>query len=118
MGGLTIISLPWPAKELSPNYRSRSHWPRTRAIAKARREAWLLTLEALGCVAPGKLLTITFNPPDRRRRDDDNMIASTKALRDGIADALGCDDHGFKPEYRFGNPVKGGRVVVEIGESD
>jgi crossover junction endodeoxyribonuclease RusA len=44
------------------------------------------------------------------------MIGAFKAGRDGVADALGCDDHGFRPTYRFDEPVKGGAVVVEIGE--
>jgi crossover junction endodeoxyribonuclease RusA len=109
---LTIISLPWPAKALSPNHRSRSHWPRTRALKKARETAWALTLEAK---ASGTLLTVTFNPPDKQPRDKDNLIASTKAYQDGISDALRCDDSTFDPEYHIGNPVKGGRVVVEIG---
>lgn len=115
MGGLTLISLPWPARELSPNFRSRSHWPRTRAIGKARQVAWGLTLEAK---ARGTLLAVTFNPPDRRHRDLDNLIAASKAFQDGIADALQVNDRAFRPEYRFGNPVKGGRVVVEIGEAN
>ena len=50
-------------------------------------------------VAPeteGRLhLWIDFYPPDRRARDDDNMIASFKSGRDGIADALGIDDKRF-----------------------
>lgn len=75
--------------------------------------AWVLTLAA---AAKGKLLTVTFNPPDKRQRDRDNMIASVKAYQDGIADALGANDHTFSPEYRFGNPEILGRVVVEIGE--
>lgn len=34
-------------------------------------------------------------PPDKRRRDDDNIIASFKSGRDGIADAIGIDDCRF-----------------------
>lgn len=113
-GKLTIISLPWPAKELSPNYRSRTHHGKARATKTARTLAWGMTLEAK---AQGTLLTVTFNPPDRQRRDRDNMIASTKAFQDGIADALKVNDHIFDPEYRVGNPTPGGRVVVEIGEA-
>ena len=32
---------------------------------------------------------------DRRARDDDNIIASFKAGRDGMAQALGIDDKRF-----------------------
>ena len=59
-------------------------------------------------------MTITFVPPDRRHRDDDNMIASLKAARDGIADALGVNDRRFRPNYVFAEPEKPGRVEVEI----
>lgn len=111
---LTVISLPWPPKELSPNARRRIHWRKAGPIAKQyRRACWALTLQSQ---AVGKLLSVTFNPPDRRRRDDDGMIGAFKAGRDGIADALRCDDHTFRPDYRFGNVHPGGRIVVEIGE--
>ena len=46
---------------------------------------------------------ITFYPPDARRRDDDNMIGSFRAARDGIADALGVDDRRFRPHYFLPN---------------
>ena len=36
--------------------------------------------------------TLEFRHAMRRRRDDDNLAASCKAYRDGIADALGIDD--------------------------
>jgi hypothetical protein len=42
------------------------------------------------------------------------MIGAFKAGRDGVAEALGCDDYKFRPAYQFGEPVKGGKVVVEI----
>jgi len=60
-------------------------------------------------------VVLTFSPPDKRRYDDDNLIARCKAYLDGIADALGVDDSRF----RLGKPVraesiKGGNVRVEI----
>lgn len=109
---VTIISLPWPAKELSPNHRSRTYHAKARATKVARAMAWAETTKAK---AQGTLLTVAFCPPDKRARDRDNMIASAKAYQDGIADALSANDHSFNPEYRFANPTKGGRVVVEIG---
>ena len=39
---------------------------------------------------------IDFYPPDRRHRDDDNMISAFKAGRDGVADALGINDKRFR----------------------
>lgn len=116
-----LISLPWPDKRLSPN--ARSHWSRTSRVKRnARQEAALLARAALGPgvkaigveLAEGGSIPvkITFYPPDRRFRDDDNMIASFKAARDGIADALGIDDRKFRPHYHFAEPEKPGRIEV------
>lgn len=59
-------------------------------------------------------MRVSFFPPDRRRRDDDGCIGAWKHGRDGMADAFGLDDHAFRPEYRFCEPIKGGKVVVEV----
>ena len=109
-----MIELPWPPKELNPN--ARTHWARKSRAAKGyRSDCHLLTL-ASGVVAPeGEvLLDITFCPPDRRRRDDDNCLAAFKSGRDGVADALGIDDNRFVTTLRMGEPVKGGMVLVRI----
>jgi len=39
---------------------------------------------------------LDFFPPSRAKRDDDNVPASFKAGRDGVADALRCDDARFR----------------------
>lgn len=117
---MTTVTYPWPPKELTPNFKRRKHWSAYREPARLYRLACKgLTKNAHVGVAAGDvpvLMTVTFNPPDRRRRDDDGMISSFKAGRDGIADALGIDDHWFKPSYHFGDPVKGGAVSVLFGE--
>lgn len=111
----TTLSLPWPPKELSPNAKRRKHWRVYQPFAKRyRADCFWLTKAAR--IRGSAILSVTFYPPDRRKRDDDGMIGAFKAGRDGIADALGCDDHAFRPSYHFADPVKGGRVVVEIGD--
>ena len=42
------------------------------------------------------------------------MIASFKAMQDGIADALKWDDANWNEEYRFAPPEKPGKVEVEL----
>jgi hypothetical protein len=87
------ITLPLPHKRLSPN--ARSHWRAKAAQTKVHRQrARLLTLEALnGQPAPTfSGYRLAFFLPDARNRDDDNLAASCKAYRDGIADALRVDD--------------------------
>lgn len=112
-----VVILPWPDAKLSPNARGK-HWGARAAAKKVAREVgFALTRAVFGTTRPnwlGASLDITFCPPDRRRRDDDNAIGSFKAYRDGIADALDIDDHKFKCSYAFDKPVKGGAVRVEI----
>lgn len=115
--------LPWPDPSLAPNRKNGQHWTATHA-AKGKRlaDARLLTLTAMrqaGYIPPnGPLaLMLTFCAPDRRRRDLDNLLAALKADFDGVAQALGVDDQLFEPlTLRRGEPVKGGRVVLEIDE--
>lgn len=112
---MSPLVLPWPPKELSPN--SRTHWRKKSPITKAYKQAcWALCKEA-GITAPkveGRLhLWLTFCPPDRRHRDDDNMIASFKAGRDGLALALGIDDKRFIC-HPFVSDTIGGMVKVTI----
>lgn len=88
------ITLPLPSPKLSPN--GRTHWRAKSQLTKLHRHrAKLATLALLpGDTRPTfTRYTLAFYFPDRRHRDDDNAAASCKAYRDGIADALGIDDH-------------------------
>jgi crossover junction endodeoxyribonuclease RusA len=110
------VELTWPPRGLFPNKERTQSWRKSgRLAALYRRECWVMTLASK---ARGKLLRVVFHQPDRRRRDDDGMIAAFKAGRDGIADALGVDDFAFRPKYEFADdPVKWGKVVVTIGDA-
>jgi hypothetical protein len=91
------LTLPLPHRGLSPN--ARSHWRnRHRLTKRARWVAKCVTLAALAGEASPVFTryTLTFFFPNAIHRDDDNAAASCKAYRDGIADALGIDDHGLR----------------------
>jgi len=110
------IKLPWPPKECSPN--ARGHWSKRAKAAKAYRNECAYEALAWGAhklnLPDGPIgLELAFYPPDRRKRDDDNIIASFKAGRDGLADALGIDDNRFLAIYRVDKQT-GGFVVVTI----
>lgn len=113
---MTQIVLPWPAKELLPNARVHFH-PKARITRAHHALAFYAATEAgvprFHDVGPIRLLW-TFNPPDKRRRDMDGMISACKAFQDGLAKAWGVDDYRFEPTYRRADPVKGGRVLVEV----
>lgn len=123
------IELPWPDPILSPN--KRPHWvQKAKAAKKARSDAFKMTPSAVtlgGCEnakhgpaafasVPNYRYKITLCPPDKRRRDDDNAEAACKPYRDGICDKLGINDFQLYPSTRdWGEVVKGGKVIVEIG---
>jgi Holliday junction resolvase RusA-like endonuclease len=97
-----------------------------RAKKKARIQTKFMCLAALGddpaAAAPlfkaDRLnVRMTFIPDTRRRRDLDNLIAATKAHRDGISDALGLDDSRFLVTYELAEqPTRPAvvRVTLEV----
>lgn len=109
------VTLPWPPKELSPNARIHYH-AKARSAKSYREHAYWLT-KAAGALAPaegGIALRFDFHPPDKRKRDLDNMLASIKAGVDGIADALEVNDQRFGFWLSREEPVKGGKIVVTV----
>jgi crossover junction endodeoxyribonuclease RusA len=116
MGGIT---LPWPPKELSPN--ARVHFQRKASFAKTYREYayWTAKMDmALAKAVQGiegeVLVRIDFHPPDARKRDLDNMLASVKSGLDGMADAIEINDSRFALHLYRQDPVPNGKVVVSI----
>jgi len=109
-----MITLPWPPRELSPN--ARVHFRTKAAATKAYREqAYWLAKASLLAMPEGRInLRFDFHPPDKRRRDLDNMLASIKAGVDGIADAHEVNDHRFAFWLSREDPVPNGKIVVSI----
>lgn len=110
------VLLPYPNKDLNPNKRLNPH-VKAKVFKAAKNEAYTLAIEAGLKGIRQRKLRLLFSPPDRRRRDLDNMHASMKAALDGIALAIGCDDSEFCPIIiDRSSPVKGGSVLVEFYE--
>ena len=107
-----IIQFPWPPKQLSPN--ARVHWAKKANAAKHyKADCLMLVIRRSGIVGQSKF-KIMFSPPDKRKRDADNLIASFKAGFDALSIATGIDDSKFEWTYVRGEPVKGGAVIVEV----
>jgi crossover junction endodeoxyribonuclease RusA len=118
------IELPFPPAELFPNRKNGKHWA---SVAGAKTKAWgdayTLAHQAVNkhrgewYPLTGDIpVSITFCPPDKRLRDDDNCLAACKAQIDGVATALTVNDRQFTPiTLKRGEPIKGGAVVLEIG---
>ena len=112
-----LIRLPWPGSNLSSN--SRIHWAvKAKAIKDYREQAMFASIESglRNANHTHAILDFFFFPPDKRRRDAQNMPAMMKSAIDGIADAMGCDDHNFVCRFqgRFEEPVKGGSVLIKL----
>jgi crossover junction endodeoxyribonuclease RusA len=112
------IWLEFPMRGLSPN--ARLHWARkkdyinvARSIGKNQARKYAPDFDS------GEPLQLTwiFFPPDRRVRDEDNIVASMKAYRDGVFDLYEVDDRQVvRSVVEFGEPVSGGRVLMIIEE--
>ena len=91
---MSALSLTLPLHIVSES-NSREHW---RAKRKAR--GHFRGAVELALIAHCRSLGLSFRPPCTvtltriapRELDDDNIRGGCKAIRDGVADWLGCDD--------------------------
>jgi len=117
------IELPFPAKVLWPNGRTRSHMFRHREFKKHKDWAyWAVKAILPPCFHPVLEKRVswsaTFYPKTRNVIDKDNAAASLKSFQDGIALALGINDTLFdNPTIHFAEPSKPAKVVILIGEA-
>jgi crossover junction endodeoxyribonuclease RusA len=119
-GAVVIVTLPWPHKDLSPNARVHFYTlAHQKKIARICAHYAAIAAGAKRRAFPERpAVTITFHPPKQGVvADDDNMKASFKAARDGIADAIGVDDGKWIVAYATGLRVKGGQVVVTVEQA-
>lgn len=111
---MTRITLPWPSTDLTPH--AKGGWrKKAKATKAARAMAHWLAKEAGVQPNPNAVLRVTYHPP-RRGADVQNQHGRCKAYIDGIADAMGVDDLGFKVHFpaEFGEVKKGGEVVIDV----
>ena len=110
------ITLPWPDKALSPN--ARVHWARkAKAAAMAKNTAYALAHQFRNGDISGELFAfkLIFHPPDKRKRDIDNLISSGKNYWDGICLALNIDDSQlWSVTGTWGEVRKPGAVTVRL----
>ena len=108
---MKTFHMPWPFPALWPN--KRPHWS---AKARATR-SYRFTAKCFALGAEVGPVTLTFCPkPLGPKPDLDNCIAASKALADGLADAMGVNDRELRFTYELGDRCKDGAVIVEIGK--
>jgi hypothetical protein len=94
----------------------REHWSARHKRRRAQRNAaWAVTCEpvVLGLATLPAVVTLTRIAP--RRLDSDNLLGALKAIRDGVADALGVDDADPRLRWVYQQESGGkGRYGVRI----
>lgn len=114
------ITLPWPLAKLSPN--GRGHWTtKETARTAAKRIAYINSAMAIRGtmpnITPPLSITITVNPPSKRRFDWDGIVSRLKYYQDGIFDYLDMDDNCIKrAEVIMGDVTPGGAVNITLEE--
>jgi crossover junction endodeoxyribonuclease RusA len=99
----------------------RLHWrERYRRGDAIRKAAWALAVQAK--IPPLARIAVVgeYQPPDRRKRDEDNLTISIKSAIDGIK-ASGCipDDSSEHVRYdgcRIGERYPKGRLIITVTE--
>lgn len=117
---MTMIELPWPPRQLMPNFKRANHWSKYRKQEKAAGMLGFgLTAEQCGlrsmAGASGDIeIRITAVPPMRPGPlpDEDNFKGALKHYLDGIARGLGVNDRQFRFERIKWEPKAGGGKVI------
>ena len=80
----------------------RGHWAkRARRAQKQREAARLLVRAARSALPKSGTVAITLTRIAPRVLDTDNLASAMKAVRDGVADALGVDDGSSRLAWRY-----------------
>lgn len=112
------VDLPWPPSALRPNASSPGNWRKKSTAAKKYRSDCLLLAKAEKPIPfpvdVSPEMTLYFYPPDKRRRDLDNMLASAKQAIDAVCEAVKIDDYRLSLIIRRCEAEKGGRVRVVV----
>lgn len=94
---LRVVTLPLKAESTT---NVREHWGARAARSKKHRNAALLLSKSLTRnVRAALVVTLTRVSP--RELDDDNLRASMKSARDGVASSLRVDDRTRLVEWRY-----------------
>lgn len=115
--GATTVTL--PIRTVS-EANQREHWAKKAGRVKGQRMATGMRMRAVlaGSRFPLRVLLTRIAP---RALDDDNLRGALKAVRDGVADALGVDDRDPGVTWAYAQR-RGGKgvyaVEIAVGERE
>lgn len=93
-----MIHLMVPVRTVSES-NVREHWGKRHQRACAQRFAAFVMVRSAALGRAVARIELTRLAP--RRLDDDNLRGALKAVRDGVADALGIDDGDAAVEWEY-----------------
>jgi hypothetical protein len=111
-----IVSLPL---RIVSEANARDHWTKSAKRAREQRGVTAFALRpklTSAVVKPQRMTVVTLTRQGPRSLDSDNLQRALKAVRDGVADALGMDDADPRIEWRYGqerSKTYGVMVVIE-----
>lgn len=113
---MNTIFLPIKTK---PGLNAREHWRARASRTKSEREAAHLAFKATMRHGSALPCTITLVRLSAATMDDDNLPGAFKAIRDGIADALGVKDNNPAVTWRYDQrKCKHGEfgIIIEVAK--
>jgi len=116
MTARVTLTFSWP---IDTSLNARLHWAKRKQANDVNfLDGWASARQARMTMPSGEYMLIYwFHPPDKRKRDLDNMLARMKKHQDGMFDAWGLDDSCIRRVIlEWGEVEKPGRVVIEVRE--
>jgi hypothetical protein len=113
-----MITLPFPAKVLWPNGRTRNVRYKAAAFKDARTTAaWAAKAASIKTGDSPIPVHIVVHPKAKGPSPDaDNCVSACKAYLDGIASAMGINDRHFAAPTVEVSPERTGQFVIYVGE--
>ena len=111
------LMFPFPDAILNPN--KIAHWTKKASAKKTSKTAGYYLAKEKAVILDSEkryIVKLVFCPPDNRKRDLDNLLASMKSALDGMCSGLGIDDSMIKPDPDWGPVTEGGKVEITIME--
>lgn len=101
------------------NLNHRLHWARKAQISGALKQAsWALARQQKIPRLASAEIELIYQPPDKRRRDEDNLTPTAKPLIDGlVAAGVFADDNHRIVNFKgctIGEPFPQGRLVLVL----
>lgn len=116
-GVVTVIRFPFPDWKLSGNSRTAHRYLTSERQAAREIGAWLTQASGLRLPAVPLELSIVVCPPDKRTRDDDNLLTAFKSYRDGMFQKLGLNDRLVRRTViEWSDVEEGGALYVTLKE--